>query len=192
MTEGTERRGRATLTVVLLDEEEPPARRHRPGRAGRPLAADRPRLRRLVQSTLAGERIGRAPRSVTVLVTGDRRISDLSARFLGRRRRTDVLAFPGDGADLGSVVVNAQRARREAARRRLDPVAELYLYVVHGLLHLVGYDDHTDRDVRRMRAREAAVLNRFGYRGVFDAPDTDSPQRRRERREEEGTADERG
>jgi len=140
------------------------------------LSVDRRRLRRLVRSTLRGEKVRRAA-EVTVVVSGDTRLSELCRRFLGRARRTDVLAFAGGGRsaepgarDLGEVVVNADRARREARRRRIDPEAELFLYVVHGLLHLVGYDDRAEEDARRMRAREAAVLRRFGYPSVFDAP----------------------
>jgi len=143
------------------------------------LAVDRRRLRRLVRSTLRGERVERAA-EVTVVVSGDVRLSELCERFLGRARRTDVLAFPGvepadgkvpaDARHLGEVVVNADRALREAQRRGIDPEAELFLYVVHGLLHLAGYDDGAKEDTRRMRAREAAVLRRFGYPSVFDAP----------------------
>jgi len=133
------------------------------------LPIDRRRIRRLVRSTLRGE--GRADAAVTLLVTGDRRIADLCTRFLGRARRTDVLAFPDpEGGALGEVVVNAERAVREARRRRIDPTAELCLYVVHGLLHLAGYDDQTPADARRMHAREATVLRRFGYASVYDAP----------------------
>jgi len=147
--------GAAGPAVVLVNEQDR-------------VAVDRRRLRRLVRSALRGEDVGDA-RSVTVVIGGDARLSDLCARFLGRPRRTDVLAFPGDGDELGDVVVNADRARREARRRGIEPEAELLLYVVHGLLHLVGYDDQEPADRRRMRAQEAAVLGRFGYRSIFDA-----------------------
>jgi probable rRNA maturation factor len=126
-------------------------------------------LRRVVRAALGGTRA-----AVTLLVTGDRRISDLCARFLGRPRKTDVLAFPDSrqppAFSLGEVAVNVERARREAGRRGIDPSAELALYVVHGVLHLIGYNDLTAADARRMRAREAEVLERLGYPPVFAAP----------------------
>lgn len=164
------------VTVVIIDEEPAPDGSDR-------LARDRRRLRRLVRSALRGEDL-RGARTVTVLITGDQRISDLCARFLGRARRTDVLAFPGEDEELGEVVVNADRARREARRRNIDPVAELYLYVVHGLLHLVGYDDLTPEEAERMHQREEQILRRFGYRAVFRAPVLD--------RQAEGSSRKRG
>lgn len=155
--------GEGRMVVVLVDEEPPP-----PAGAA-PLAADRRRLRRLVRSALREEDC-RGARAVSVLITGDKRISELCERFLGRPRRTDVLAFPGEGDYLGDVVVNAQRARREARKRGIEPTGELFLYVVHGLLHLVGYDDGSVEERERMRRREEAVLRRFGYPVVYRAP----------------------
>jgi probable rRNA maturation factor len=176
--------------------ERPPsgARRHRLARRAVTiineqdrLPLDGRRLRRLVLSALRredsaddDEQAKPDGRSVTVLVSGHARLSDLCRRFLGRPRRTDVLAFPagddeppkgehGEG-HLGDVVVNADRAVREARRRGIAPEAELFLYVVHGLLHLVGYDDRSPEKTRRMRRREAEVLRRFGYAAVFEAP----------------------
>ena len=88
----------------------------------------------------------------------------LNRRFTGRGGSTDVLAFPlGDGpGDCGEIVVSAEVARREAARRSVSVWAELLLYCLHGLLHLEGYDDHDRARCRRMRLAERNLLVRAG------------------------------
>jgi probable rRNA maturation factor len=94
----------------------------------------------------------------------------LHQRFLGRRKVTDVLAFPYEATSAlvsGEIVVNAELAVREAARRPHSAQDEVLLYVVHGLLHLLGYDDHKAADRRRMREREQAVLKAAGYEVRF-------------------------
>lgn len=92
-------------------------------------------------------------------------IRELNARYLGRDEATDVLAFPLDDeatADeprlLGEIVVSVEKAIAEAAERRLPVEAEIALYTVHGLLHLLGYDDHSPEDTARMREAEREAL----------------------------------
>jgi probable rRNA maturation factor len=92
-------------------------------------------------------------------------MSELNRRFLRRRGVTDVLAFPyeTEGEVLsGEIVVNAEQAVREAAERAHSATDELMLYLVHGLLHLLGYEDQTPAGARRMRRREKAILEAAG------------------------------
>lgn len=104
--------------------------------------------------------------TLSVAVVGDSEIALLHERFLGLRGPTDVLAFPlakGSGTPgaesvFGEVVVSADTAAREAARRGLRPERELALYAIHGALHLVGYDDRTEAARRRMRRAERKYL----------------------------------
>ena len=108
---------------------------------------------------------------LSVALVGDGEIAALNERFLGRREVTDVLAFPysGEGEALcGEIVVNAELAAREAAGRAHSAQDELMLYLVHGLLHLLGYDDHTAADARRMHRREGEVLAAAGRAVEFD------------------------
>jgi probable rRNA maturation factor len=87
----------------------------------------------------------------------------LNAKFRGVRRRTDVLAFPlesrGDPSRLlGEVVVSAESGRRHARRLGVPTALELDLLVVHGLLHLAGYDDREALEARLMHRRTRAIL----------------------------------
>jgi probable rRNA maturation factor len=93
----------------------------------------------------------------------EKEIRRLNLRFLDRDEATDVLAFPLE-EDEGEVVVSAERALAIAKELGVDPEAELMLYVVHGILHLVGYDDHDADEARRMHARALRLLRSAGYR----------------------------
>lgn len=102
---------------------------------------------------------------LSIVLVDDAGIRELNRRFLGRRGVTDVLAFPyreGDDCVTGEILVNTEQALREARDRPHDATDELLLYVVHGLLHLLGYDDHDPQDARRMREREQEVLRAAG------------------------------
>jgi len=123
-------------------------------------AIDRKALRALCTRLL--RRRGRDA-DLSLAYVGDAEIRDLNERFLDHKGATDVLAFPMDdspGPDrlLGEIVVSAETAVAEAARRGIPADAELALYTVHGLLHLLGYDDQAPADRRRMRRAERAAL----------------------------------
>ncbi len=118
-------------------------------------AVDEGALRALARDTLRGEGIERAELSVSFVDQDE--IAGLHERFMDEPGPTDVLSFPLDDVDengvrlLGDVVV----APTEAARNNpSDPAAELRLLLVHGILHLLGYD-HEDADERtRMWERQ--------------------------------------
>ena len=118
------------------------------------------RLRTVARRALAA--LGRADREVHVTVVDDRQIRALNTRYLGIRRATDVLAFdlagPGPARLWGEVIVSAETAARQARRVGVPLAAELDLLVVHGLLHLAGYDDHEPRRARRMHERAREIL----------------------------------
>lgn len=102
-----------------------------------------------------------APCEVAVLWTDDDGIAELHGRFLDDPTETDVMSFETDEHSI-DVVVNVARAERESERRGVDRDAELTLYVVHGVLHCLGYDDHDDEERRAMRDAETRVLQALG------------------------------
>src|ERR1051326_189835 len=89
---------------------------------------------------------------VTVAFVSDRSMRELNRRWRGKRGTTDVLSFPsgqeefekGEGARLGGVVISAEQAERQAAEHGLDFDEEVAQLILHGLLHLCGYDHETD------------------------------------------------
>ena len=128
---------------------------------------------------------GRCAKSLSIVLTDNRHIRDLSREYLGRDTATDVISFPledldwsgGKGSrtlnDLrgpgpfsalnGEIIASAELARRQAESLSIDPRAELLLYLVHGLLHLMGYDDRTRRAAREMHERTDALLEGVGF-----------------------------
>ena len=126
------------------------------------------RVRRLVRFVLSKEKAG--PRSVTVRVVDDPKIRQLNRRYLGEDRPTDVIAFGAGGTleteknYLGDVVVSAQTAVRACRRYGATPRGEFERYVVHGVLHLLGYRDKKPKDFKRMHERQERYLTEFGKR----------------------------
>jgi probable rRNA maturation factor len=116
---------------------------------------DEEAIRALARETLRGEDIQRAELSVSFV--SQEEIAGLHERFMDEPGPTDVLSFPLDDVDedgvrlLGDVVV----APAEAARNNpSDPAAELRLLLVHGILHLLGYDHEEDGARTRMWERQ--------------------------------------
>ncbi len=108
-------------------------------------------------------------------------IDDAAMRIVNRDYHdcdaaTDVLAFalrdPGmpqiPGAFDFEIVVSVETAARESRARGVDASAELLLYVVHGALHLLGYDDHDPEMARTMHARTLEVLGALGYENSIE------------------------
>ena len=108
---------------------------------------------------------GRAGIDVEVALVSDRHLAGIHGRFLGDPAPTDVISFDlgedGDGP-AAEIYVSVDRARAVARERGVEVEGELLLYLVHGALHLCGFDDRTAPQRTRMRAAEAAVLSDLG------------------------------
>lgn len=120
---------------------------------------------------------GRTARSLSIVLTDNRHIRDLNREYVGTDGLTDVISFsledldwrPGshNGGVNGEIIASAELALEQARARDLDPRAELLLYLVHGLLHLVGYADTNLEEARRMHEREDELLEPFGFSNVY-------------------------
>ena len=78
-------------------------------------------------------------------------------KFLKCAYATDVLAF-----ETGDIIVSVDAAIKNAKHFKADLNRELVLYMIHGLLHLLGYDDHHQKDILLMRKKEAELLKKVG------------------------------
>ena len=119
-------------------------------------------LERLRRETLVLLRETGYRGELSLAIVTDAKIREVNARFLGHDYETDVNAFPLSETE-GEVVVSAERAMEEAAERGVEPLAELMLYVVHGILHLTGHDDHEPADAERMHETSLHLLRAAGY-----------------------------
>jgi probable rRNA maturation factor len=125
---------------------------------------DRRRMREIVRMVLDGEGIGEA--EISLAFVDNATIHQLNKRYLDHDEPTDVLSFPLSDAGAkklaGELVIGAEVALAQAQERQHDVQAELALYVIHGLLHLCGFDDKTEAAATAMRQREKHYLRQFG------------------------------
>jgi probable rRNA maturation factor len=133
------------------------------------------RLRAAARTILRSEGAPRA--EVSILLTDDAAIHEMNRRYRHRDRPTDVLSFaqrdhapgapsvprpPRRNELLGDVVISVQTAARQAEQHGIPLEEELALLTVHGILHLLGYDDSTEDEAEEMRVRERAALKVIG------------------------------
>jgi probable rRNA maturation factor len=134
------------------------------------VAIDRGRMREIVRTVLAGEEV--ADYDIRLAFVDNPYIHILNKRHLDHDEPTDVLSFPDPDAGgkklAGDVVLGVEVAQEQATERGHDVQAELALYVIHGLLHLCGYDDHEDADRVEMRARERHYLAALGLPDIAE------------------------
>ncbi|HEY3662563.1 MAG TPA: rRNA maturation RNase YbeY [Chthoniobacterales bacterium] len=90
---------------------------------------------------------------VDVVLIADRRISELHRRFMQIDGPTDVITFQH-----GEIFISVETAKRQAKAERTSLLDELHLYLVHGLLHLHGFDDRQEKDRARMAALQERIV----------------------------------
>jgi probable rRNA maturation factor len=116
-------------------------------------------------------------REASIVLGSDELVRRLNRTYRGKDAATNVLSFPyqpppgadpGDGY-LGDVILAAETVQREAAERCIAPAHHLQHLVVHGLLHLLGYDHATDAEAAAMEGLEAEVLAGIGVPNPYAA-----------------------
>jgi rRNA maturation RNase YbeY len=105
---------------------------------------------------------------LSVVLCNDERIAEMNAAWRGVDGPTDVLSFPQEDARvLGDLVISLDTAARQAATRSHGLRDELRILLVHGMLHLLGFDHERDRAAHEeMAARETELMGRLGWRGT--------------------------
>ncbi len=140
--------------------------------------ADADDLRTLVAYTLAAEGVD-GPAALGVILVDDATIHDLNRRFLGHDEPTDVITFAlggdagdggfvvpdgagdGGGRGLGEIYVSCERAAAQSGEWGSSPEREVRFLVIHGVLHLLGWDDAGAEARGRMLDRQEAILSGF-------------------------------
>jgi probable rRNA maturation factor len=134
-------------------------------------------LRRIALRTLEAEDIA-SPAEMGLVITDNKTVQKLNRTYRGEDQPTDVLAFhmspetgreseprfvgPPDGArHLGEVVISYPQAVQQAQEQGHGVTKELALLIVHGILHLLGYDDELPEMEKQMKARENEILKRL-------------------------------
>ncbi len=108
-----------------------------------------------------------------ILLVDDREIAALNERFLGRKGSTDVISFPmGKGIEgvpvlLGDVVISVEMAKRVAEERGLSLYEEVARLLVHGILHIFGYDHEGDEEASVMEGMEKRMMEDLKGKGLI-------------------------
>ncbi|MDE3089770.1 MAG: rRNA maturation RNase YbeY [Chloroflexota bacterium] len=126
---------------------------------------NRARLVRVTRRTLRAERVDAA---LAIYITTDAEMRALNRKFHATNAATDVLAFPMEGVQgrsierpyIGDIVISYDRARAQARVARWRIADELDLLAVHGILHLLGYDDLTPRKRAKMWKRQEEIVGK--------------------------------
>jgi len=130
---------------------------------------DSRKMKRKISKVLTD--LGCGEKELSVLFTDDREIAALNDRYLGKKGATDVLAFPMAGGPepspptpmLGDVVVSLETALKEAEELGVSVTETVDRLLIHGILHLLGFDHETSgADAEKMRLEESRLLDLIG------------------------------
>ena len=128
-----------------------------------------PRIKKLVKAICSRFKLSNA--TVGIAIVDNEQMRKVNAQFMNRKSTTDCLSFDlseDKNRKLFELVVNGELAQKEANLRGHSSEAELALYITHGLLHNLGFDDSTRKQARKMHDNEDKILQQFGYGSVYN------------------------
>ena len=109
--------------------------------------------------------------TVSIAIVDDEAIRKINSVYLNRPEKTDVISFDlsdeAENCKTFEIIINAEQAMREAAQRGHSAEAELALYLTHGLLHNLGFDDAETAGTRQMHDMEDEILQLAGFGVVY-------------------------
>ena len=119
------------------------------------------KIKNLIRKIIKGEEV-KDSGWINICFVDNTRIKKFNAKFLKTNSATDVLAFNlGDKKIiLADIVISTDQAIKQAHNFKTTPDYELLLYVTHGILHILGFDDHTKTQIKMMRKKESEYVDR--------------------------------
>lgn len=129
------------------------------------------KLKKLIKAICNRFKLSKA--TISIAIVNDAQIRKLNRQFLNQDRPTDCLSFnlsdkKTNSAKSFELVVNAELAVRQAKLRGHSSEAELALYITHGLLHNLGFDDSTKKHAEKMHNIEDQILQQLGYGPIYN------------------------
>lgn len=126
---------------------------------------DKNRVKKLISSIL---KVEKKNAELNLVFTDNKKIKKINKTFLGHNFATDVISFAYNNASLennisGEIIISVEMAIKLAQKLKCTIEGEIALYLVHGLLHLLGYNDKLKKDARKMHQREKELLSMYGY-----------------------------
>jgi probable rRNA maturation factor len=116
----------------------------------------------------------RSQAELSIALVGDKEMRPLNAKYRKKNKTTDVLSFPADNPAtakrvlLGDVIISVEQARRQAKERNHSLKREMVILLIHGILHLLGYDhERSPRQAKIMADLEVKLSNLLCERGLI-------------------------
>ena len=114
------------------------------------VSVDEEFLKKIAKKVLQGEK--KENKDLSIALVGQKRMRELNKKYRGKNRVTDVLAFPGDG--LGEIVICSKEVRKNAKKFDSTFGKELARVLIHGILHLLGYDHEKNETAARQMEKK--------------------------------------
>jgi probable rRNA maturation factor len=105
--------------------------------------------------------LGKEKRELSVVLADDRFVRELNRDYRGKDKPTNVLSFPGDDEYLGDIVLALETVEREAKAQGKTVKHHTMHLLVHGVLHLLGYDHRGDTEAEEMEKKEIKILKKL-------------------------------
>ena len=117
-------------------------------------------------------RHGNSEITISITILNNKDTAELNRKYLNHNWATDCISFElSDEHDhqkrVFEIIVNAEKAAEEAKARNHSPESELLLYIIHGLLHHLGFDDAQGEQAKLMHEEEDSILKKLGYGTIF-------------------------
>ncbi len=119
-------------------------------------------IRQACEAALAG-RAG----ELSVVLADDAAIRQMNHSYRGKNKATNVLSFAGEGKHLGDIVLALETIEREAKEQHKSVKAHATHLIVHGCLHLLGFDHEEEGEAGRMEKREIKIMEKLGFSNPY-------------------------
>ena len=120
-----------------------------------------------VREICASVKVPRHYTEMSVVLCDDAFMRELNLHYRGKDKPTNVLSFPGEGEALGDIILAFETIRDEARAQKKTIRAHTTHLIVHGMLHLLGFDHENDADAAKMEQKEIKILQKLGLNNPY-------------------------
>ena len=122
---------------------------------------EKERIRKWIEATLSSE--GKEGETINIILTSNSIIKSLNKKYLRRNYTTDIIAFNYNRGNIisGDLFLNPDTIKKNAGKYKTKFAEEILRVIIHGILHLIGYDDKSVEEKMEMREKENFYLDRF-------------------------------
>ena len=122
---------------------------------------EKERIKKWIEATIISE--GKKGETINIILTSNSKIKSLNRKYLKRNYMTDIIAFNYNRDDVisGDLFLNPETIRKNAGKYKTKFSREILRVIIHGVLHLIGYNDENTKEKLVMRERENFFLKRF-------------------------------